>query len=390
MSILPAEVREDRLRELCAQRCPESQTLEFKHALPGLNDKAKSEFLKDVCAFANSDGGDLVYGIAEEKGEATDVLPITEESADATRRRLGQILDAGLEPRLVGLRIQDVPIAGGGYVLILRVPASFGGPHRYTVNNVGRFVMRNGTHTVELTYDQLRSAFDRTATLAERARRFREDRLKAINAGRGGRPLVEGPICVVHLVPIASMAGNRSVDIQALYNNFMPYIFSDWGGASRSTNLDGLVVYSAGRTGERSAAFTQIFRSGALEAVRTVGGTVDRDRKIIPSTGISRFVRTGIEKFLRESRSLGFAGPAIVGVAVLSVGEYEFAVGPKWFPPDSARADRENLILPETWLEDIAMVSEVDQVARPLLDILWQGFDVEQCHLYDEQGRWQP
>src|SRR5258708_3965204 len=135
MGVLPPDVDEARLRELCAQHCPESQTLEFKQTLPGLTDQAKSEFLKDVCAFANSEGGELVYGIAEKNGEAKEVCAITDESADAAARRLGQITDARLEPRLVGIRPQEVTIAGGGYVLILRVPASFSGPHRYTVNN---------------------------------------------------------------------------------------------------------------------------------------------------------------------------------------------------------------------------------------------------------------
>jgi len=40
-------------------------------------DRDKAEFLKDVCAFANADGGDLIYGIDEEDGKASALTPIT-------------------------------------------------------------------------------------------------------------------------------------------------------------------------------------------------------------------------------------------------------------------------------------------------------------------------
>jgi hypothetical protein len=40
----------------------ESQTLDFKFCLPGKDEPSKVEFAKDVCAFANADGGEIVFG----------------------------------------------------------------------------------------------------------------------------------------------------------------------------------------------------------------------------------------------------------------------------------------------------------------------------------------
>lgn len=174
--------------------------------------------MKDVCAYANAEGGDLVYGIDEDGGVAKAIVPITSEMADSARRRLGQVLDAGLEPRLQGIGFQEVEVTNG-YVFVVRVPASFDGPHRYLFNNHSKFVMRNGTHTSELTYDQLRSAFDRTAILADRARRFRDDRLQTIINRKTWKPMMDGPICAVHLIPITSMSGRKTVNIQSLYND---------------------------------------------------------------------------------------------------------------------------------------------------------------------------
>lgn len=389
MSLIPfQDVNEATLLELCSQGCPESQTLDFKKTLPGLSDRERSEFLKDVCALANTDGGDLVYGIAEGDGHAKELNPVASEPADAAKRRLGQISDAGLEPRVVGLRFQDVPVTGG-YALIVRVPASFNGPHRYIINGVAKFVMRNGTHTTELTYDQLRTAFDRTATLTERARRFRDDRIAAIANRKTWKPMMNGPVCAVHFIPIKAMAGNHSVDIFSLYNNYTPFMFPSWGGASRSTNLDGLVVHPGIASGQLEiGAYTQVFRSGAFETSRYGGGLADPSRKEITAIGVSVFIRDAIQKFLKAGVDLGSSGPAVASAALLTIGDYEFGLPAEHFG-SRRRSDRENIVLPETWINAIESVTNVDEVARPLLEVLWQAFGVERCYLYDAQGHWQ-
>jgi len=38
----------------------ESQTLDYKQELPGRDASARHEFCADICAFANTQGGDIV------------------------------------------------------------------------------------------------------------------------------------------------------------------------------------------------------------------------------------------------------------------------------------------------------------------------------------------
>ena len=384
-------LNEQRLQELCDERCPESGTLDFKRALPATSDEDRAEFLKDVCAFANSNGGDLVYGIADRSGVAERIHPITSEPSDAAKRRLGQMLDARVEPRIQGLQFHPVDVAGG-YVLILRVPASFDGPHRHQHKDFHRFVMRNGTHTSDLTYNQLRSAFDRTATLVERARHFINERTENIVAGNTWKPMQAGPLCVAHLVPIAAMDGRTTIDIAALNRDYASFIFSGWGGASSALNLDGLVVYSPTRD-DAQTAYVQVFRSGAFEAVR-VGGSQyvenDEHRRVIPSTTVTAFYREAATVFLAKAKLLGYSGPAIFRCALLQIEGYEFGVGGNFSLFRKAFSDRPNLVLPDVWVEDAKAVTDIDAIVRPIMDILWQAFNVERCLEYREDGAWNP
>jgi len=278
---------------VCGERWRESQTLEFKATLPATDDRACNEFLKDVCALVNSSGGDIVYGIRENAGhaDAPTPIPVASFPVDVTKRRLAQILESGLEPRLA-VQMHPVPFASGDYVLIVRVPASFQRPHRYKMQQHMRWVVPADTHTADLTYDQIREAFDRSATIAERARRFRDERLAAIISGTSGHPMRAGPKCVVHLIPLASVAGKVTIDIRHLYNNYTYFLYQVAGGWTRSSNLDGLIMHPAGHGS--NILYTQIFRNGALEAAR-FGGALwredDNEGNVIPSGVVSGFIR---------------------------------------------------------------------------------------------------
>lgn len=382
-----ADLDEARLSELCEQRASESLTLEFKRELPGRDDRAKIELLKDVCGMANSSGGDIVYGIAEDAGVASRLSPITDEPYDAAQRRLRQVLDR-IEPRLDSLHFQQVPLAAGGYAVVLRVPESYSGPHRFVFDPHSRFVMRDGTRTYDMSYDQLRGAFDRTASLTDSARRFRSVRLDAIKAGKTWRPMQDGPLGVLHFIPIAAMSGRRGVDVAEVHKDYSHLMLPDWGGASRSLNLDGLIVHS-NRADTALEDYSLLFRSGALEFVSHSGSTMGE--KIIPSTLLSAFFRDALAAARGAATRLGIVGPAIVGGALLNAAHYKFAMRQdlmRW--TGMPTADRADLVLPEAWVDDVSALPEIDTIARPMLDVFWQAFGMVRCYDYDEAGLWNP
>ncbi|WP_027780379.1 AlbA family DNA-binding domain-containing protein [Paraburkholderia caledonica] len=323
-----SSLSEEDLQRLCEDRAVESQTLDFKRTIPGKDDRSKSEFLKDVCAFANGNGGDLLYGIDESGGVASSIVPVTNESLDDLQRRLSQVLDAGVEPRLVSVQMRGISVSGG-YVLAVRVSASFNGPHRYILNGHSKFVMRTGTHTSELSYDQLRSAFDKNASLAGQAKLFVEERVAAIREGHAIRPLISGPQSLLHVIPVGRGIDASAVDVASLHDGkYAEYILPGWTGASRSLNLEGLVVHPPADA-DGHYAYLQVFRSGAIEAVTFTGHSF-ADRKIIPSTTASNFFRDALKIAFTSFRTQGISGPAVIAGALVGVDGYELGVDSRW------------------------------------------------------------
>lgn len=64
---------------LVENQVPEKRTLDYKQELPEDNKDGTKAFLADVCSFANSMGGDLIYGIKEERDEPGKTTGIPQE-----------------------------------------------------------------------------------------------------------------------------------------------------------------------------------------------------------------------------------------------------------------------------------------------------------------------
>jgi hypothetical protein len=381
-----AEINEDYLKEVCGNRTPEGPSLEFKGCLPDRNDKGKFELAKDVSAFANSGGGDIVYGVLEGEGAARELAPIADESFDAACRRLGQVLDSGIEPRVTGLQFHKVDVAQG-YILLLRVPASFAGPHRITLNAGSRFVVREATYVRDMSYAELRHSFGAGTDLKALALQTRNDAISRVADGRTWKPLLEGPICIVQIVPLIAVTGRNPIDIISVYGSYDRYMFDDWGGGSRALNLDGVAVYP-GDGPDRQYCYNQIYRNGVMEAFSFAGHSFTDD-DLIPSLSLAGFIREACTRFIAGLRREGITGPAAIIVSLVGVQGHRLGLAGNPYLRRVPISDRDILPLPETVVE-IGTDGPIDELVRPLLNILWQCFGLTHCSYYDEQGQWQP
>ena len=144
------------IRSLVDEQATEGAYLDLKRDLPGRDAGARHEFLADVSAFANSAGGDLVYGLDEDgEGRAARIVP-QEGNPDQETRRLQDMLMNGVQPRLPGVQIQPVNV-DGGFVLVVRVPQSWAGPHR--VNSNQHFFIRENGRKRQLDVPEIRGLF---------------------------------------------------------------------------------------------------------------------------------------------------------------------------------------------------------------------------------------
>ena len=401
------QINESTLQALCDDGASESGTLEFKRQPPDTQGRdISNELAKDVCALANANGGDIVYGIAEVRQVADHLVPISGEPPDALMRRMREVIDNHVEPRITGIRFKDVALERGDFALVMRVPRSFDGPHlfRYKQQREGdrrtshfRFVLRSDTLIQDMDYSQLRDAFGRTATLVERASGFRQQRLTLMEQGHLMPDMAAGPKICLHLVPLSGLVAGQRLDIAEVYGRTdINFAFAGGSQPQKLTNLDGLLLTAAaaGPSERGVQALARLFRSGAMEyifqAFRRADPGSEARGPYIPAVPVTEEIRRVCGQMLDHARLLGLQGPAIIGLTVVQATghRFEIVVGHREY--GHGLADRGLLTLPDQWVEELGTPFDIDLFARPMLNALWQCFHEVRCHHYDVAGQWGP
>jgi Putative DNA-binding domain len=161
---LSLKTRED-LHRLVEDGYEEGLTLEYK-ASSALtrSSEAITELCKDVSAMANSAGGQIVYGVEEnrqtKKPECVDHGVV---DSKITREWIIQILNSHIQPRIHGVTIDRIPLSGSGgpFGFVINIPSTHNGPHQAPDK---KYYRRFELHSVPMEDYEIRDVMGRSTT----------------------------------------------------------------------------------------------------------------------------------------------------------------------------------------------------------------------------------
>lgn len=386
-----ASISQFHFDDFVSRRVAESGSLEFKRDIPAeWTDKVKNEVLADISAFSNAGGGDIVYGIEQDKEGVAKAIRPQIFAEDHLTLRIQDLVKNCTEPRLPGVRYRSVSVCVGGVegaVLVVRIPQSWTSPHRVSFSK--DFYLREGGRKRELNVPEVRGIFLRSESQAQRIRDFRTDRISRIISGEGAPKLAGGVCFVVHLIPTDAALGLMQVDPLQYFSSAnarrLPLIHHDDNGVPM-VNLDGALLLRHTRNEmERSRlGHSLFFRNGFFEATRVFegnAGALSSGKPDLPFSVYEGYVIRLVERLREELRLLNRSTDMTVMLTVLraDLGEWRFgrtAVG---------TVDRPTLVLP-----DVAVSGDVDVIdgLKPVFDLLAQACGMASSPGYDEQGKY--
>jgi len=185
------------IQQLVTNAVTEAFDLDYKRTTYGSSDGDKRALRVDVAALANTAGGVIVIGVAEDTQARAAAAPGVSLS-DGEIGRMRQIVAPGVSPMPVFdiLSIPDDTDPALGFYVIA-VPPSPSAPHAVLVGDSLRYPKRNGATTRYLSEPELATAYrDRTAGGARQKSRLAEIETEAID-----RLTLNGPWLVLSLVP---------------------------------------------------------------------------------------------------------------------------------------------------------------------------------------------
>lgn len=157
------EYTENDLRYLIETQAEESTYLDFKAAgaLEKTNEK-RAEIAKDVSAFANSDGGIIIYGINEENHVASNFSFI--DGNEYTKEWIERVINDGIQRRITGIHIFPIRVNGDikQTVYVVKIPRSANSPHMCVKRHV--YYRRYNFESVPMEEYEVRDSFHRNTT----------------------------------------------------------------------------------------------------------------------------------------------------------------------------------------------------------------------------------
>jgi hypothetical protein len=378
------EISDADLQALIANGVAEGRTIDYKRQMPGNSDSEKKEFLADASSFANTGGGDLVYGIDETGGLPTQIAAVQAADLDLEIRRLDSILGAGLNPR-IRYGIKTVTTGSGGSVVVLRVERSWTGPHRVVFQGHDKFYGRNSAGKYSLDVNELRTAFALSSTTTERIRAFRTDRIIALSNKETPVPFMDGPTILLHCIPLEAFASGEQFDILPLHHDPMPLwpmAVSSW---NKRLNLAGLLAFG---TQQPCPSYTQLYRNGVIEVAQgRILAHEYQGSMVIPSVAYEKYLVEFLPKCFAVLQAIGANTPVVVALTLIRSKDLYMGVnsilGENGYPIDT-----DTPVLPEIMVQNFA--TPAGQIFKPIFDSIWNACGFPMSTNYDAQGNFRP
>jgi hypothetical protein len=368
----------------------EGRQLEYKEQLPaGTDDETKREFLRDVTSFANSVGGDLIYGVREARdatgtptGIPEAIVGLTGVNLDQEKLRLESLLLNGAEPRISGMLFHPIPRGAEPACFLVRVPQSPMRLHIVTYKGMYRFYGRGAAGRFQLDVGQIRAGFLEVETAQERVKRFRLDRVARVVAGETPIPMGEGAKLIFHALPLTPFAAWPAFLEAAKNESQIPNLLAPMAGTPTTWryNLDGLVVHTT-RSDSTRQTYIQLFRDGGIEAT---GGILHFDARRGGFYGLA--IELATIPVLKRTQGLwkllGVTGSIVLGLTLSGVKGWKMLAG-EWDEPQET-VDADLAIIPEVVVPDADALAE--QALKPLFDLAWNAGGSAQSPFYTLRG----
>lgn len=373
----------------------ESKTLDYKKELHLDSDSDKKEFLADISSFANSTGGDIIFGIEEDSEDKipTNIVGIPFENEDKLVRRIEDLIRQSIQPIILNIEYKVIEIKKDTCILIIRIPQSSISPHRVEFKGHNKFFTRNNKGKYQMDVSELRIAFNSGLDLEKRIEEYKQERYYEILTNKYKNLIDDLPIFVVHYIPISTLNGNNlnllsQTKIKEEMNNCSSKALGV--GYEKTISIDSVSIkYNIGGI----SAIANYKTNGIIEKASTEFFWKQyKFTDISPNIVIDRIngykIIDTLIKDLYEVKKyyekVEIDTPILVCCSILNSANY--TIPTNTFHEVLNKIDRDMLYINNLYVEDFN--KPIEEILKPIFDSIWNACGYEQCLAYDENKKY--
>lgn len=368
----------------------ESKTLDYKQEITLNTNNDKKEFLADVSSFANTSGGDIIFGIKEKDGLPCELLglDVAKEDIDSKILQIEDLIRQGIEPRIPNIEIKFIEVGEQKHCLIIRIGKSWISPHWVSLKGHKKFYGRSNNGKYPLDIDELRNAFILSESLIDNIKQFRTDRIFKIIGDETPVLMGKGAKIAVHLIPLSAFSNREHLDIKIMKTKAKNVSPLYCGGWNYRINFDGFLLYSQSNDNGASYSYTQFYRNGIIEMVNSnLLDSWGSDDKYIPSTLYENEIIKTLKRCISYYEDVGINTPIFGFISLVGVKGYIMAVDTsKYWVMKHDSIDRDVLLTPEIIIDNYD--ESIEKTIKPCFDFIWNACGFEGSLNFDEDGKW--
>lgn len=242
-------ITKQHLQELIDNKIFENKELEYKdYSLVGgkMTDKHKDKFVKEIAAFANTNGGTIIVGMQEDENR----LPIKLSGAGFSIKEFDnwlssfrQLILSRIRPHLHGVECIPIEVDNSNIAIVISVPKSYARPHSFGTETKTSFlyVMLMELHIWTLMI--CGKSFYTQIVCKIKFANSGKNRISMILANECIGDLGNDTKIVFHIVPEWSFELGNRINLEKLSNDrsFRPIAGSGW---NYRYNADGYCIYA--------------------------------------------------------------------------------------------------------------------------------------------------
>ena len=386
-------ITKEDLENLVRNHKQEDSFLDFKRDLYGKTDTDKKELLKDVSAFANGSGGEIIIGIEEDNySQAKTLCGFTTTNISVEKNRIEQIIMNGLEPKLDTFKVRYIHIGNHRFVMIIRIEHSPLFPHMVSFQRFNKFYIRKSDKNLLLDVYELRNLFLKSENFMQEIRKYNQDKIKNILEKNAILPTIDAPKILINFIPFDAFTRQTYLDLAKsnLKINF----------PEQRINFDGLLAYQMNDKGINS--YAQIHRNGIIEFLSSSNKVFDiinnpfviannlatEKLKIIygEKNGFEYYLIRKSYEFINILKKLKVQTPIYIFISIIDAKGYRILYKNNNEEKITNAIDRNILSIPE--LELKRYDNNLKSIIRMAFNMIWNACGEKESINFDNQGNW--